>query len=990
VSGRHERRLFEGGSPRVLVAPPSVAFLDLLAERMAADLTDPDDPLALADAIALLPNRRACRALVDAFAARTPGASILPAIKPLGDLDDDPDMWGPAALDLAIAPAIDPLRRRLHLAALVRRRDEAQGGASDPVRAIAAADELAKLLDAAAASDGVDWSRLNDLVAKSELAEHWRRSVDFLQIVARFWPLHLEEAGRSDPGARRNAQLDALAEVWRTAPPRGPVIIAGSTGSLPAVRRLMAVVAGLPRGLVVLPGLDADLDDEAWDSLGPQHPQFGLRTTLSSLRLARADLAWLAGSAESAEQTARRVLLREALAPADATADWLARLERAGGKDLAVEALRGLSCIAAATEDEEATLIAIALRAALETPGKTAALVTPDAGLARRVAAKLARWDILAPPSAGLALRETELGALLFLLAELGLDEASPRSLAALACNGRVGLDLEPARRTSARAEIVTLLRGPRRAQTLAELADRAQSDDARTALGAIADALAPVQAALSGENTDLAALAQALAFAAERAAEAPGEAGADRVWAGGEGAAAMKALRALAAEGDALEAIACADAPRAVQALLGGNATAPDDPEHPRLAIWGPLEARLQRRDLVILAGLNEGVWPAPPPEDPFLSRGMRTSLGIASPDVRIGLAAHDFAQFACAPEVLLTRAKRVGGSPTVASRWLWRLETLVAGAGAKSLLSPDTDWLALARMLDAPEVRAPAPPPKPRPPAHARPSSLRVTRVETLIRDPYAIYAEFVLGLRVRDSVGAEPGARERGIAIHAALEWFAAEVDPLAPGGAARLMARIDADLAGAGFSPEARMIDAARLEPAAHSFVAWAGAVARDGGVAYTEETGVLDLGDGMKLRCRADRIECDASGRATIVDFKTGTPPSDKQVRTGLAPQLPLEAATLAAGGFARAPRRRAARLVYWRFGGSDPGPSVVGGDDPAGLTDETHREAQALMRRYRQESQPFLSKPRAKFLLEHGDYDALARRGEWADAEGGE
>ncbi|NDC58006.1 MAG: double-strand break repair protein AddB, partial [Alphaproteobacteria bacterium] len=283
MSTRREVRLFEGEAPHVRAAAPSAAFLEVLAERLALDLADPDDPFALADATVLLPNRRAVRGLIDAFAARAPGAGLLPAIKPLGDLDDDPDMWGPAALDLVIPPAIDPLRRRLHLAALLRRRDVAEGGAPDPVRAIAAADELAKLLDAASASDGVDWSKLAGLVEDRDLAAHWRRSVDFLEIVAQYWPLHLAEAGLSDPGERRNLRLDALAAAWTTSPPRGPVVIAGSTGSLPAVRRLMRVVANMPRGAVILPGLDADLDDAAWAALGPQHPQYGLRATLEAL-----------------------------------------------------------------------------------------------------------------------------------------------------------------------------------------------------------------------------------------------------------------------------------------------------------------------------------------------------------------------------------------------------------------------------------------------------------------------------------------------------------------------------------------------------------------------------------------------------------------------------------------------------------------------------------------------------------------------------------
>ncbi|MBU6371119.1 MAG: PD-(D/E)XK nuclease family protein [Alphaproteobacteria bacterium] len=984
------RKLFEGQGPRVLAAPPSAAFLDLLAQRLVEDVPNKDDPFALADAVVLLPNRRAVRGLIDAFAARAPAVTLLPSIKPLGDLDDDPDIWGPAALDLAIPPAIDPVRRRLHLAALLRGRDAAEGGAADPARAIAAADELAKLLDAAAASDGIDWSKLDTLVAEADLAAHWRRSVDFLQIVATYWPQHLADEGLADPGARRNTLIDALAEEWTRTPPSGPVVIAGSTGSLPAVRRLMAVVAHAPFGAVVLPGLDADMDDAAWSTIGPQHPQHGLRVTLEALGVSRRDVATLAGADEDDAAAARRVLVREALVPADATADWLARLTRAGGDDLAMRALAGLSRVAADTEEDEATVAALALRAALEVPGKTAALVTPDRGLARRAAAKLARWGVTVPVSSGAPLRETSVGVLLSLIADLGADPDDPRALAALVRNDRVGLDLDPAQRAIAQAAVLDALRGPRRPGGFQAMLATC-TGPAHAALTVIAEALAPVRAAMAEDTVRLPMIAMALAAAAERLARTPEDDGAGRVWAGAEGAAAVRALRTLASEGDALDAISPSAAPRVVNALIGGSPVRPDAPDHPRLAIWGPLEARLQRRDLVVLGGLNEGVWPAPPPDDPFLSRSMRAALGMVSPDARIGLAAHDFAQLACAPEVLLTRALRAGGSPTVASRWIWRLETLVAGAGkaAVAALDPDTDWRALARMLDTPRVRAPAAAPRPCPPAEARPRSLRVTQVRTLIRDPYAIYARIVLGLEQKDAIGKEPEAAERGTAIHRAIELFSLG-DVTAPDAAERLAALVDQELAAAGFPADQRMTDRARLAASARVYAAWAAARAQDGGVAIIEDKGVLDLGDGLQLRCRADRIDIDPHGRAVIVDTKTGQPPTPTEVDVGFEPQLPLEAAILLDGGFEKAKARRVDALVYWRFGGAEPGPSHVGGGDPEGLAALTKKSVRDLLVKYLDPEQPFLSKPRVKFANTYSDYDALARRKEWMDAGSGE
>jgi ATP-dependent helicase/nuclease subunit B len=384
--------LFSGPAPRLCAVPASAPFLDTLADAMVAALSREHDPFALSDALVLLPNRRAMRGLIDAFAQRLGGAALLPAMRPLGDLDDDIDIWGAEPIEADVAPAIEPTRQRLELAALIRARDKAAGGVEDPARALALADHLAKLLDAAAAGEAVDWSKLRSLVRERELARHWEASAQFLSIIAEYWPERLAADGLADPGARRALLLRALARQWRDDPPTRPVIIAGSTGSIAATRALMQVVAGLPRGVVVLPGVDVDLDDAAWEAVGDHHPQFALKQTLRALKASRRELPLL--SAETASGRDRRVLMREALAPAEKTADWLTRVADAGGGDFIRRGASGLRLMQAATEDEEAGAIALLLRETLATPTHTAALVTPDAGLARRVEAKLLRWGV--------------------------------------------------------------------------------------------------------------------------------------------------------------------------------------------------------------------------------------------------------------------------------------------------------------------------------------------------------------------------------------------------------------------------------------------------------------------------------------------------------------------------------------------------------------------------------------------------------------------
>jgi len=959
--------LFDGAAPRVRAVPAGADFLGVLAERLLAELHDPDDPFRLADALVLAPNRRSAQALIEAFARRG-AACLLPAIRPLGDVDDAPEVWN-GGVDLDLPPAIDPLRRRLELARLVRARDKAEGGADDPLRALACADDLCRLLDSAAAgAAAVDWSRLDGLIADHRFAEHWDRAVAFLRIITQFWPERLAAEGLCDPAERRNRVLQSLAARWREAPPNTPVVIAGSTGSVAATRALMETVSRLPRGCVVLPGLDAELDEAAWGGVDPQHPQHALKLTLEALGLGRRAVPLL-GAPEARQRAARRAVIREALVPADATADWLARLRQAGGAKLAQQGAAGLTLLECASAEEEASAIALLLRETLEQPGRTAALVTPDAGLARRVERKLARWGVRLSSSEGERLSETPRGVLLAILLALAKDEADPVALAGLITHPLASFDLPPLLREQAAAPWLRALRGPRRHDALAPLA-------AELAEATLTRPLTQALAALRPEHPEAVTLAEL----AERLSEALAWiAGAD-AFADRDGEALAELLRAAAEHGEALGACPMAQASKAMAALASARNCPPEPTGEARLAILGPLEGRLQTRDRIILGGLNEGAWPAPPPEDGFLNRAMRAALGLPPPEARLGLAAHDFAQLACGGEVFLTRAKRVDGAPTVASRWLWRLTTFLKGAGVESLApAPERDPRRWAEALDGATRFAPAPPPRPRPPPSARPREISFTDVETLIRDPYAIYAKRVLGLRPLDMVGLAPGPRERGTAIHEAIERLGPGAQP------ADLLDAIAEALGKRGFSAARRKEERARLARAAERFLAWR--EDRLAALTVLEADGALDLG-GVRLFGRADRIDVFAD-RAEVVDYKTGAPPSVKQVESGLAPQLTLEAAILARGGFQGAPKARPTGLVYWHFSGANPRPVALAFEDHtvADLAEETLAQLTALLAKYARPEQPYLCKPRPQFLRDYGDYDQLARRREWAEGE---
>jgi len=972
--------LFGGPAPRIRYAPASAPFLDLIAEAMIAELRRGDDPFALSDALVLLPNRRAATGLIDAFAQRLGGSALLPTIRPLGDphADEDPDVWGADPIGAEFLPPIDKMQRRLQLASLIRRREAHENGVDDPVRALALADELGKLLDSAATVERVDWKKLPTLVEEIDLARHWASSAAFLDIIVTFWPAHLKESGHSDPAEHGASLRRALAKRWKAENPDRPIVIAGSTGSQATTRELMKVVARLPRGVVVLPGVDIDLDDDSWRMVGDQHPQHALKATLAALGIDRRDIPAL--KFEDERGRARRVLMREALAPAEKTADWLARLAAAGGETFIKEGAGGLHLLEAETEDQEANAIALMLREALETPNGNAAVVTPDAGLARRIEAKLARWGIAPAVSHGSALRETEAGRLIALLCELSRDAGEPVALAALLKHPRVTLARD---RFALTILEHNALRGPRRYDTLEDLANFGERDPdepikvwphARVLVDALREALAPLRTVMSQRELTLGAFADALSESAEALTK-------HEAWQGRDGHVAATLLREAVTHGAALGLMPAYAAPRVLLKLMAERqvAPAPTASDAP-VAIWGLLEARLQRRDLMILAGLNEGVWPAPVGEDPFLSRVMRAKLGLPSLDARIGLAAHDFAQLANAPKIVLSRALRRDGSPTLASRWLWRLKTLAEGAKVQ-LQRADT-YTAWAKALDEPAEVKPAPRVEPRPPADKRLRQISVTQVETLIRDPYAVYARRILKLESLDPIGAPAGPAERGIAVHRAIERFGDGADP------AELSHLLDEELRWHGVAPERRAAERERLLVSVNVLIAWFAERRAREAVIYREKYGKLPVGD-VLLTGIADRIEI-APGHGAILDFKTGSPPSDAQVNSGLSPQLLLEAAMLMAGCIEGVPQATPTELIYWRFGGSKPAVHTVEADGgPVLAAEKALANLRTLLEKYANPQQPFFSKPRVQFLKPYDEYDLLARRKEWA-AERGE
>lgn len=988
--------LFDRPAPRLYAMPPHAAFLDALAEGLLGELADPDAPFALADATILLPTRRAARALGEAFVRASggaPSATLLPSIRAIGDVDADEPPFAPGDVALGVPPEISPARRRFELGRLVHAFQSARDKRADPAAALPLADELGKLLDELAEAGVADLSALDEMFAA--LPEHLQHAKMFLRIVQKAWPARLAELGRIDAAQRRDMLLRRLARQWTEAPPERPVIAAGSTGTVPATAELLKAVASAPKGLVVLPGLDADLDAGAWDQIDDQHPQSGMRRLLETLGAERGAVAPWPTVEEGPRARARRRLVNEALRPAPATADWLARvatLKSGAGGDAVAHGLDGLTLAAAANEEEEARIAALAVRQALEEAGATAMVVCADRGLSARIAAILARWEIAPDLSAGDPLIETPAGAFLTHLLDLARDAQDPVALAAVVKHPLCAL---AGRELFGKLERV-LLRGVRPGDPRAAL--KARASDARfkravedagldvqaadALLARVEDALAPLQ---PGD-----ASVEAFAEAHARAAEA--FAGAGRIWAGQAGETAALLLRELMGESEAFPDVDLDGYARVFTRLARARPVRPRAEAPSRVRVLGPLEARLQSADLVVLAGLNEGTWPAAPSQDPFLSRPMRAAAGLASPERRVGLAAHDFAQLASAPRVLMTRSNRAGGAPAVASRWLWRLETLAKGAG---VAVDDPGLTALARALDRVAAQDAGPltkGPNPTPPVATRPRKMSVSAVKDWVRDPYKIYARFVLNLEALDPLDRPPGARERGSALHAALEVALKDRKKL-DGLEDAIIKAARAEFAARGFGPTALAREEARIARAARWFAAFERERRTQGWTpALFEERGTMVL-DGLKGRFEvygvADRIDQGPAGWA-ILDYKTGKPPSQKQAEAGLEPQMPLEAAILAAGGYDDAASQPPVELAFVRVSGGRVAGEFAPLKDAAALAAGA---ADGLKRRvdaYDRETTGYPSQSRVMRVGDVGDYDRLARRKEWASPAGGE
>lgn len=1021
-------------TPRVFTIPPGLPFLETLARAVLdGHLPEPGGrprtPFDLADVTLILPTRRSAKALQEAFLAIAPGRSLLlPSIRPIGQADEDAGLMealsGPARLlgtggisDDDVPAAIDTLERRLSLTQMVLAWAARTERPLTPAQASALAKDLAGLMDMVETEQRT-LDGLADVVPDVH-SEHWRQTLDFLGIITQVWPPYLQARGLSAPAARRNHLIATETQRLAAKPPAGPVIIAGVTGSVPATAALMKIVAELEHGAVVLPGLDTTLDDAGWTAIRPahpEHPQYGLSKLLAEIGLSRADVRAVTGTSLPSPALARARLVGEAMRPAATTDRWHVFAQDKANRAATAAALDGVTLLEAPTAHDEADAIALILREAADDESRTAALITPDRNLGRRVAIRLEEWGLLVDDSAGRPLSKTPPSVFLDHVAETMHRDFAPGPLMSLLKHplARLGLPTGVVRRGVRALELLafrqayigTGLDGIARALDLAdqEARDaamrprairRLRDEDraaARDILERVRAAFAPMTALWSAaDEISLKTLTLAHIAAAETIAhDAQGEA--RLLWHGEDGEAASLVLARLTEESAPSIDLRPADYADFYRSLLAGEAVRPSVALHPRLFIWGPYESRLQRPDIVVLGSMNEGVWPQVADPGAWLNRGMLKAIGLPAPEERIGFLAHDFTQALGAPRVYLTRAAKIDGAPTVPSRWLLRLRALLGGMELDSALKPaaDTPWLAWAARRNAAPSPRPERRPEPRPPVPLRPRKLSVTAIETWLANPYAIYARFVLGLDELPRLTDVPGANLRGSFIHQALHRFVKEHPKTLPDDIqGRLMALLDESMADHAAHPRV----AAFWRPRFQRFAAWFAeteAVRRDGVSAiWSEVSGQRRLeapAGPFDLTARADRIDVTSRG-LVISDYKTGTLPSKKEVEALRRPQLALEAAIAVSGGFTGLDAATVVGLRYIQAkGGEPPGEEKPIELDPAALAATAIEGLEARIAHFDLETTPYNAQRRQGFRYDFDPYAHLARVDEWSAA----
>jgi len=921
-----------------------------------------DNPLDLANVLFLLPNRRACQSLSEAF-IRKQGLkpTLLPQMQPLADADEDELLI--TGFDMSeeiknLLPAMSTTERQLLFTKLLMSKPADYGLEKMPAsQAASLAGQLSSLMDMVY-NQQLSFDNLQNIVP-DEYAVHWQETLKFLMILTQYWPSILQESGKVDAVQRKNLLLKAQIDLWQKLKPKKKIVVAGTTAAFPLMKELVKTVSELENGEVILAGLDKYLSDEDWAQIDEVHPQYELKSLLDFLQIDR----FLIPDIVSSSQEERDQFISEVMRPAKTSDKW----RHLSQTSFSAESLKGIHLLNCPDARVEALSIALLMREVLNTPEKTAALVTTDRTLARRTASELVRWGIEVDDSAGIPLFLTPVGIFLRQILEVIEQDFSSVSMLALMkyplyanqCN-----IFEM--RKSVRLYERQCLRGR-------------NSDGDATVADQLREALAPLKELYLQPSVKLSDLIKCHLTVAEVLASTDSKSGDKILWAGEAGEAAARFMADMLDKADILGEIQPEEYADWLTVSMGAVMVRRRYGAHPRLKILGPIEARLQQFDRMIIGEVNENSWPQSVQADPWLSRPMKKDFGLPLPEKNIGVQANDFSALLAHQEVFITRADRVQGTPMVKSRWLMRLETVLQALA----INPENleakcyiDW---AIYLDKAQTLQRILPPAPKPPVYARPRELPASAIENLMRDPYIIFAKYILKLKPLDELDQDLTFADYGNLVHAVLEEFNNQYPTTYPHNAKEELVRLgEKYFAQNNISAEQKAFWWPNFLKTVDWLVEKETDYRQDIVKVYNEIKGSYSFeapAGQFTVTAKADRVDVTKEGKINIIDYKTGEARKPKEIEYSYAPQLPIEAIIAEKGGFDGISPAPADSLRYWQLGRKETGIF----SDADKILHNTYDRIVELISLFDFEETPYLSKPNPKYAPKYSDYNELSR-----------
>lgn len=950
--------------------PLSCSFWDTVAEIYLEKYQD--DNLGLSEMLFLVPNRRACQALINAFVRQkglTP--AVLPEIVPIAEIDDDELFFSGGQTSLINKSVISKEERLFLFVRLLMSKPDTFGLKQiSSAQALSLAVDLANLIDTVSTL-GLSFDKLKDLVPE-KYATHWQETLKLLKIITEYWPLILKERNAIDLCDVKKEILFKQAEVWQASHTNRHIVAAGITASFPQIVKILQVIAELSKGEIYFAGIDTYADKTYWSYIDETHPQFELKELLEKLDIARTEISDIVPK----KNPRKEEFISELMRPAEVSDAWR-RLNNQIDIDTI---LKGMEVINCDTERDEATAIALKMREVLTYPQKTAALITYDRNLARRVATELARFNIDIDDSAGTPFHLCPLGIFLRLIMETAEDVESEVKLFSLL---KHPFALFGSNAADFRDKVYHYEKSLRQSY-------RSTDENDVVFITKVRAFIEPFAQMLSAEKISFNTLLKTHIELAEKIAASQNVSGDNILWQGNTGKCGAQFVSKILTVAETLGNIRGKDYPALFTTLMSLETVRANYGMHPRLSILGPIEARLCHFDYIILGEMNEGVWPKPANADMWMSRPMKKDFGFALPEKNVGILAADLCCFLAADNIILTRAERVEGIPMKKSRWLLRLQTVLKALGSdiEQLINPD--FYNFVHNIDKPTHYQPIKAPQPTPPVNARPRKFSASALDLLMSDPYSFFAKYILKLYPLDDLDIPLDQRAYGTLIHAIIEDFNNQYPSSLPQNALEILLELGKKhFAEQKIAGELTAFWLPKFVATAYWIIQeeknYRSNVLKVNNEIRGEIKYPLPAGD-VIFTAIADRVDILKDGKINIIDYKTGNIPTDKQLNNGYALQLPLEGLIAQKNGFTEIQNKEVENLIYWQLGKKKLETST----ETTEILNKCEAFLLELIKTFDNQDMPYYFRPVPKFIIKNRDYEHLSRVREWSVLEDSE